>query len=371
MSAITTAYMDLMGMTEVINIKNQNFHTVHIYPTFRDICLLLYQINKDILNNSIDLDDDITTIRHRVHLHRNKNNYEIYRKILESSIEMFGNNIDNLGFFFNNDMQLVGSTIYPFYISMDTKFFSGSIEKLSNNTFEFAKLVGESTAEVFQAVNKLTTLHAAPSQDFKFSQRSITSDYALKDVHHKKIFTENKNENTVITRLLLCLQEASTSVWLYQRLYKETNTLTIENYILLRLISIKADEIHDNLSNIRKYIKNVFLEYDKKSNKMLSQLMDDFDEKHSNEVRILRNMIHYSETEENFLDYIIKNQNENLSYLTRIINDLITDYLYPLTDLISNLFEIDKIRSMTYIEKNFRRLSSIIKKEDYYKNNYD
>ncbi|MGE7907539.1 hypothetical protein ACQKNS_24525 [Peribacillus sp. NPDC094092] len=98
MSVIYTAYYDLMGMTGLISLKNNKKHpAVPVFPLIRDMCLMIYQINKEILGDSVKLEPDIKKIRHHVKLFQKKNNIKSYQRIIDTHINQFGNDIDNLG----------------------------------------------------------------------------------------------------------------------------------------------------------------------------------------------------------------------------------------------------------------------------------
>jgi hypothetical protein len=49
-----------MGMIGLMSLKdNKKYPAVSVFPLIRDLCLMLYQINKEILKDSIELDPDI------------------------------------------------------------------------------------------------------------------------------------------------------------------------------------------------------------------------------------------------------------------------------------------------------------------------
>ena len=139
MKSIYTAYYDLLSMAGALNVKNnKKFLAAHVYPLLRDLCLMIYQINKDILDNSLDLDPNIKKIRHRVKLYEKKNNIKVYKRIIDLHTYQFGNDIDNLGFYLEGK-RLVGSTIYTTYIFQDTHFFSSNPKRLAKMLLDFLR----------------------------------------------------------------------------------------------------------------------------------------------------------------------------------------------------------------------------------------
>lgn len=78
---------------------------------------------------------------------------------------------------------------------------------------------------------------------------------------YTSLFTADKKKNALITRLLLIQQELVTCIWLKDNISVE-NVLALNNagYILLRLLTMKIDQVMDNLKNIQKYLPDYFLE---------------------------------------------------------------------------------------------------------------
>lgn len=360
MNAIYTAYYDLVGMTGLLSIKkedNKKFHAVHIYPLFRDICLMIYQINKELLDNAIDLNPDIKKIRHRVKLYQKRNNFKVYERIIDMHIDKFGNDIDNLGFYLEGK-QLVGSTIYSTYIFQNTEFFSNDIKQPNESIFRFSQLIGETVVLI---IGKLREKSNYSLPEFKIQNFIYIENtpYINKDLLKSSFFADESQQNVLLTRLIISLQEATTCKWLYDGI-KESNELGIHNYILLRLLSIKTDEVMDNLKNMQKFLKNDFDKLDEDSNYEVSKLIKKFNENLKNECSILRNMIHYDIQGENFLDYVRNKMQADSTYINSISKELVKEYMSPLSKLISNYLNINNKKSMSDFEKILRRLKSLI-----------
>ncbi|MCT4477255.1 DNA polymerase III subunit gamma/tau [Peribacillus frigoritolerans] len=363
MSAIYTAYYDLMGMIGLIMLRNNKKHpAVPVFPLVRDICLMIYQINKEILDESIDLDPDIKKIRHRVKLFQKKNNLKTYQRIIDNHINQFGNDIDNLGFYLDGK-QLVGSTIYTTYIFQDTQFFSNNPKETSNNIYNFLKLVGETVAITIEKLIEKSN-HSLPIFDPPTFVYNDEKAYTEKDILNTQFFVKEPDQNVFLTRLVISLQEASTCNWLYKGI-PDANSLQLDNYILLRLLSIKADEVMDNLKNMQTFLPEIFHQVDDECNLSFSKIISDFDKELRNECVQLRNMIHYDENERNFLDYVNNKFREDCNYINNLTYKLVIDYMEPLSKLISNYLKINDMRSMNDLEKIARRLFSLVKRNDF------
>lgn len=357
MSAIYTAYYDLMGMAGLINLKNnKKYSAIPVYPLLRDICLMIYQINKEILGDSIDLDPNIKKIRHRVKLYEKKNNFKVYKRIIDYHIHQFGNDIDNIGFYLDGE-QLVGSTIYSTYIFQDTQFFTDSPNESSANVYDFAKLVGETVAIILEKLIEKSN-HSLPLLDIPLFIYSDDKPYKEKDIHSSQFFSKEPNQNVLLTRLVISLQEASTCNWLYNGI-PGANRLQFDNYILLRLLSIKVDEVMDNLKNMQSFILDTFNQVDKECNFSFSKLVSDFDREIKDECVELRNMIHYDVDGTNFLDYVDNKLRNDSNYINNINYKIVRHYIEPLSKLISNYLNINDIRSMNSFEIIARRLFSL------------
>lgn len=361
MNDLRTAYYDMVAIAGLMNIKNEKFLAVHVYSIFKDFCLIVYEINKDILDDRIELDYQIKKVRNRVHLYEKGNNIKIYNRIIDIHIKQFGNDIDNLGFYLTND-KLEGSTVYSAFIFQDTKVFERNPIDTKNKSLKLAKLVGETAGLVMEELIKKANnnFQKLTIPDFEFKD---LDSYTLKDIRHISLYSKNDKYNVLITRLLLCLQEASTSIWLYQELKVKTTNLNMKNYILLRLISIKCDEIFDNLKNMQQYLDEHFKLFDLECGHNISKKIEDFEMSIGPEVQKLRNTLHYKN--DNFLEYVSGKLFENPDYIEILSKVIVKEYLSPIKILISNYLKVDKMRSMSNLEKYTRRTYSIVTKKDF------
>ncbi|WP_156847949.1 hypothetical protein [Marinococcus halotolerans] len=197
-----------------------------------------------------------------------------------------------------------------------------------------------------------------------FTPRNIISiddlSYSYKDLHHEQIFKYEATTNVVITRLLFTLQEAYTCVWLYNGI-SGSDRLDLNNYILLRMLSIKADEIMDNLKNIQSFLQDDFKKIDSKCNYKLSSLISSFEGELAEECRYLRNMLHYNEEKTNFLDYIVTKHESDSTYVKTTIGSIVLNYMEPLYATISEYLNVENLKSMNDFEKIYKRLRTKIK----------
>ncbi|KMQ31337.1 MULTISPECIES: hypothetical protein [Bacillus cereus group] len=357
MSAIHTAYYDLMGMSYLLRLqKNQKNNAVHLFPLARDICLILYQINKELFDDSISIDPNIKKIRHRVKLYEKRDNINIYNRIMDFHINQFGNDIDNLGFYLK-ERQLVGSTIYPTYIFIDTDFFPDLSQESQIDFKSFFVKVGE-TINLLMDKLVIDSNGALEYSEFPIFVHNDEKKYRDKDIHDSVFFIGEAEEKIIITRLILSLQEASTCIWLYNILQLNTTELNLDKYILMRLSSIKIDEVMDNIKNMSKFLKGKFTKIDENHNYEFSRLISDYDKDIGEECRVLRNMIHYNKNDVNFLDYLHIKLADDSTYIDGLLNKIINNYMEPLCLLITNYLDVDNKRSMSDWEKISKRLHS-------------
>lgn len=363
MFSVQTAYYDLIGMTSLINLKNnKKYSAVPVYPLVRDLCLMIYQINKEILDNSIELDPNIKKIRHRVKLYQKKNNFKVYESIINDHIHQFGNDIDNLGFYLDGK-QLVGSTIYTTYIFQNTQFFAKNPKETGRNVYIFMEKVGETVAVIIEKLIEKSNYALSPLEIPTFVYND-DKPYTEKDILNKNFFVNDQNKNVLLTRLVISLQEASTCIWLYNGIPR-ANNFQVDNYILLRLLSIKADEVMDNLKNMQTFLPDTFMQVDKVLDLKVSCLINEFDKELYDECRLLRNMIHYNAHDTNFIGYVEGKLSNESNYINNFTHKLVKHYMEPLSELISDYLKINEKRSMSDLEKIARRLLSLIKRDKF------
>ncbi|RKL65798.1 DNA polymerase III subunit gamma/tau [Salipaludibacillus neizhouensis] len=361
-SAIETAYYDLCGIAYLIRLKdNKKFSKVPVYSLARDACLIIYQINKEIFNNEFTLHQNIKNIRHKVKLYNKGNNRQIYENILQNSIKQFGDDVDNIGLFIENDM-LVGSTIFQQYLFIDTNILESNPRINQRNALEFFKYVGATAYEFSVSLEGITKSNVISFELLPTFNYSDDSDYSSKDIHHSQLYKEEESLNIIITRLLLILQETTFCLWLSHGVRFDNDDLTIDIYITLRLISIKSDEVMDNLLNMKKFLKEDFDKIDQSCNQELSNIIEHYNIELKDECKILRNFLHYNFKGENFLDYVIKKTKENPDYSEEIVEKINHGVMKPLSKVLSHYFEIDRMKSMSEWEKIRNRIITLSKK---------
>lgn len=359
---LETAYHDLCGIIYLIQLKeNKKYAQVPVYSLLRDACLIIYQINKEILNSEFVLDPKVKKIRHKVKLYNKGNNKLIYQKILQNSIHQFGDDIDNIGLYFEGD-KLVGSTIFHQYLFLDTDILGSNPKSTQKNAIQFAKYVGSIAAQFAFAMKKEFVLSPIQIDSIPPFQYKDAVEYTPKDVHYFQLYKNESISNVIITRLLLILQEVTFCLWLHKGIkFSGNSSLTLDNYIALRLISIKVDEVMDNLKNIRKFLKTEFNELDKQCKMQFTKIIKRYDQKLNSECTLLRNLLHYDFKGENFFDYLIKMTAINPKYSEEIIWNINTFVMQPLSEVISEYFKADTLRSMSVLEKYGRRILTLLK----------
>lgn len=357
--AYETAYYDLCGIAYLMRIKgNERFSQVIVYPFARDVCLIIYQINKELFQNKYQLNTNVKKIRHRVKSYSKGQNVMVFQGILQKSIRQFGHDIDNIGLYLDGD-SLVGSTIFSNYIFLDTDILKDHPRDSQKSAFKFYTYMGETVGE-FAGILEENIESINPIFDISSIKYEDNTIYRMKDIHHMELFKENEAENAFITRILLILQEITACLWLYDLINKADINLTLDKYITLRLLSIKADEIRDNLVNMKLFVSDSFYKYDKLSGFQLTSILDYYEHHFYQECNKLRNFSHYNHQEDNFLSFVSRRINENPNYVTEILTELNNNFMFPLSKVLSGFFNIQSMKSMSYAEKLIRRIKSTI-----------
>ncbi|MGE6499258.1 hypothetical protein ACQKF0_02680 [Bacillus wiedmannii] len=371
-NAITTAYIDLRAIQKLIlNVqKNKEFKSTHVYSLLRDMCLIIDEVIDAFFKDSINVDERISKIRNHVHLYGKKRgqNQKIYRKILDYHIEAYGDDVNNIGFYLNSDGEVVGSTLYAAYILLDTKNLPfPMIEKsthVAERNFSFAKYIGELSSTLANAIEKELVLQV--TENIGAIEEIYNEEiYGCKDINHKDLFVlESDVANTFIFRLILSLQEISDVIWLRDRYIERLNQVAfLDLYIMLKLTTLKTDEIMDNLLNIKQHSKELFYEWNNERNGEIESLLKKYEQEMKEECSMMRNMIHYdieSKNEEsNFVGHLNNKVNQESDYLINTINVIIDLYLRPLRYEILHYLKIKEIKSLSDWEMIMNRLSKL------------
>lgn len=368
-NAITTAYIDLRAIQRLIlNVqKNKEFKGTHVYSLLRDMCLIIDEVIDAFFEDSIDVDERVSKIRNHIHLYGKKRgqNQKMYRKILDYHIEAYGDDVNNIGFYLNSSGEVVGSTLYAAYILLDTDNLPFPMREKSahvaESNFLFAKYIGELSSILANAIEKKLVIQATENIEEIYNEKT----YGCKDIHHKDLFfSESDLANTFILRLILSLQEISDVIWLRDRyIAKLTQVSFIDLYMLVRLTTLKTDEIMDNLLNIKQHSKELFYEWNNERNGEIESLLRKYEQEMKEECSTMRNMIHYdieSKNEEsNFVGYLNNKVNQESDYLINTISGIIDLYLRPLRYEILHYLKIEEIKSLSDWEMIMNRLSKL------------
>lgn len=355
MDYLRTINHDLHGISKLLLFsQNNNFSSVAVHSLFRDSCLMLYEIIKvlkseGILKDEIPIYEIIEPIRHKVKSSQGRDNREILGNILKTHFNLFGEDIDNLGFYLEND-EVIGSTIYVTYVYDGTPFFNS--KDTGKVILEFSREIGRSIAEIINAIQQPLLI---PTRDI-LSANDL--DYELKDVWHKRFFTDDITLNVCLMRLLVIQNEISSCLWVEKYLDYKTNEFTLDKYLLLRLSSIKFYQTMENLMDI-----------EKRAPKQFSFLgLNDLDRlilRYKNELRaeckFLRNLLHYSNHQINYFDYVVDKIEKNNDYADMLLQTILLDFFPLIKEKISKALNISSIESMSDWEKIKRRIGTKFK----------
>lgn len=373
-SVVLTAYTDLKAIQRLIlNLQeNKEFTCTHVYSLMKDICLIIDEVIKAFFSGSIEIDERVNKIRNRIHLYIKKRgkNQKIYREILDYHINAYGEDMNNIGFYLNDKEEVVGSTLYISYILLNTgnlPFPSLEDEaQQREQTLSFAKYIGGISVLLSQLLEKTFGV-SLPKNAENIEKIDAEKSYECRDINHNALFSsDNDMTNTFILRLIFSLQEINDVIWLSDRyMTKLQNPMLIDSYILLRLTTLKTDEILDNLLNIRKYSKKQFIEWNNKSDGKVERLIDKYEREIKTECSKMRNMIHYEidaeDDERSFVGYLASKINQESNYSTSLINTIKDIYLQPLKYEILEFLEIEKIKPLSDWEMIINRLSKLFK----------
>ncbi|WP_130806018.1 DNA polymerase III subunit gamma/tau [Senegalia massiliensis] len=358
--AYETAYYDLCGIYYLIRLRdNKKFNQLPIHSIGRDSCLIIYQINKDLFNKQVSLDNNIKVIRHKIKQYNKKGkNEKIYKDIVDNSILQFGDDIDNIGLYVEDGF-LVGSTIFHQYVYLDTDLLNSKSSE--HSVFEFYKTIGSTIREFANIIYDLSTYKLRTLENTPILEYVDEQDYQMKDIHHSQLFNGGTKNNIIKTRLLIMLQEVTFCLWLQKATKFSSDENYLSKYIAVRLISIKTDEIMDNLKNIQKHLKDGFEIIDKKFNGELSNIIIEYDSELKKECQILRNFLHYDLNGSNFLDYIICKKEKEPNYEKNIVYKINKYTMKPLYIVLSQYFDIKQFKSMSDWQKIKNRIITILK----------
>lgn len=352
MNFIQTINHDLKGLTKLLLVRDHtNYSKVPVYSLFRDSCLMLYEINKilkseGILKENIPFFEIIEPIRHKVKSSQGSNNREIFYKILATHFNLFGEDIDNLGFYLEGDA-LVGSTLFATYVFDDTPFFQsiGTGEVLKKFSFE----LGSTISQLHNAINQPVLLTSKPLL------MPIEEEFILKDVWHKRLFNSDITFNVFLMRLLVIQNEVSTCLWLEKQMDYKLKEFNLDKYILLRLSSIKIHQTMESLLDIKQRLP---LHYKSLGLTKLDSIIESYNSEFREECKKLRDMLHYSNQQVNFFDYVNNKLAQDDMYVDKLLEHILGYYLPYIRDAISCSLDISSIESMSDYEKIKRRLST-------------
>ncbi|MGE6415611.1 hypothetical protein ACQKDD_15705 [Planococcus kocurii] len=356
MKYLNTINHDLHGIKKLLMISNSNnYSSVAIHSLFRDSCLMLYEIikvleNQGVLRESIAIYKKIEPIRHKVKSSQGKNNRNIFEKIIQKHIELFGDDIDNLGFYLE-DGELRGSTLFVTYVFDETPFFNSINPK--EEILKISEEIGRNVATIISTIQQPLLL---PSNKV-LSINEVKHEY--KDVWHKRFFTEDIELNTCLMRLLIIQNEISSCLWIEKHLDYKATEFNLDKYLLIRLSSIKFYQIMESLIDIKDRIPQY---YSSLGLSNLDKFLSSYTRDLRKEVKVLRDLLHYSDEQINFFEYVTGEIVKDNNYVEKLLQKILLEFFPSIQLNISDSLDISSIESMVNLEKIRRRISSKFKK---------
>lgn len=340
-----TAYLDALSLKRFILRCNKLdvFKAVTIYTSFRDVCLVIYEISKSILDSIEELPFAIKEIRNKIKLFDNGGNQKIYQQIIQQHIIDYKDYTDNIGFYLNDNGQVMGSTIYPEYLLRRLQYLKKTSEMNKPQIFNISIEIGKELQKIISLFER-----KIPSfSQFKVSNSKLhdvhIANITYKDVNHSKLFNGNESSNVFKYRLILILQEVFSIQWIHE-IYDQNiiNRDVIDDYFLYRFTTTRFDSIADSLINLKRFSTVQFNDFNINSEGRLNNLLEDYIVNHSKKVSELRNTLHY-DNQKNFFDYFI--EMDSLADLKSLftINNKIYQY-------INDFLEISNISSTPFDE---------------------
>ncbi|WP_235701132.1 hypothetical protein [Bacillus subtilis] len=351
-SYLTTINHDLQGWKKLLleGKSSSTFNSAPVFSLFRDICLILYETNKVLKEDGIikfDLPnmDMIKEIRHKVKTNQGIKNREIFNKLLNGHKSLFGNDIDNLGFYIDGEI-LASSTLFPTFVFSGTPLFN----QLEKEAFlETTSVIGSLNEQIINLINEPINL---PSKPLIIENEK---KYILKDIWDKRFFKEDITYNIFLTRLLLIQNELTTCLWTKNHLDYNSKQFNFDKYILLRLTSIKFFETMRNILDIQKRLNQHWKAFNLTT---LDQLIIEYEHTIQDEMKTLRDMLHYANKGINFYDYIMQKIDIDSEYPDKLIDIMFNNYIQNIRNTISININIHSYKSMNDFEKIIRRLKS-------------
>jgi hypothetical protein len=319
---IQTINHDLKGLIKLLLARDFTYYSkVPVYSLFRDSCLILYEINiilknEGIIKENIPFLEVIELIRHKVKSSQGSNNREIFPKLLDTHFNIFGEDIDNLGFYLEGDT-LVESTLFTTYVFDGTPFFQsiGTGEVLKNFTYE----LGSTISQILDAIDQPVLLTSKPLL------KPIEEEFLLKDVWHKRLFNTDITYNVFLMRLLIIQNEVSTCLWLEKHMDYRLKVFNLDKYILLRLSLIKIYQTMESLLDLKQRLP---LHYKSLGLNKLDPIIESYYSGFREECKKLRDMLLYSNQQVNFFDYVNNKLAKNDMYVDELLEHIL-DFICP------------------------------------------
>lgn len=155
-------------------------------------------------------------IRNRVHLFSKKKgrNQKIYNNIIDYHISVFGDDINNIGFYMNKEEEIVGSTLYSTYTLLNIETFPLLDEEPNTkySIFYLAKYIGKASTFLIEFLENKYGI--SPNTNINVEKIS-SNPYKCWDINHQMLFKyESDASNSFILRLILSLQEINDAIWI-------------------------------------------------------------------------------------------------------------------------------------------------------------
>lgn len=345
-SSYITAYYDceahLQFLKRFIEYAKINDPMIN-FPILRDLALTVYQIDTDFKFKTKDM-DVIHKLRHKIKLDNKAKNQKIFKAVLKRHTDEFGTNTKNIGVYFNQYDELIGSTMYEMYLVECIEAKVIREDKTPPAAYYLATRLAKLLPELS---NKLKThvphefILNLKEEKYVPTKSEILRDMYYKDTNHSNIFiSEDPAYNTFIFRLLLIQHELTVLKWFVQDYFPNINNPNLlDHYYHQRIITIRFDSILSSLGTVKVHLPERFKDLNNKSKSDLNYILEKYGSDSNIKLKEYRNTLHYNLNGPNFTDLFFTNSESILD------DQILLQDMNHLTEAIDSFVDTEEIKN--------------------------
>lgn len=345
-SSYITAYYDceahLQFLKRFIELSKINDSMIN-FPILRDLALTVYQIDTDFKFKTKDM-DVIHKLRHKIKLDNKAKNQKVFKSVLKRHTDEFGTDTKNIGVYFNQYDELIGSTMYEMYL---VECIESKVIRQDNKPPAAYYLATRLSTLLFELSSKLKkhipnefTLNLKEEKYIPTKSETLRNMY-YKDTNHSKIFSsEDIAYNTFIFRLLLIQHELTVLKWFIQDYFPNINNPNLlDHYYHQRIISIRFDSILSSLGTFKIHLPERFKSLNVTSKTDLNSILEKYESDSDTKLKEYRNTLHYNLNGPNFTDMFFSNSESRLDDI------ILLQDMHHITEAINLFIDTEDIRN--------------------------